>query len=133
MEVSPEDNSIFDFWRFMMIGFLTTTGEEMVFHSSQKIQIVLGAILVILVAVLIVLVLKQSGKEKGLSGTIAGGAETYFGKNQGQSTDKKLTKVTIVLTILIVVITVALTVLSYRYHLWSIGQIADSVEKPFKF
>ncbi|MBQ8439724.1 MAG: preprotein translocase subunit SecG [Clostridia bacterium] len=109
-----------------MIGFLTATEEALVFHTSQKIQLVLGAILVILAAVLIVLVLKQSGKEKGLSGTIAGGAETYFGKNQGQSTDKKLSKATIVLTVLIVIITVALTVLTYRYNL--LGGSAD-----FKF
>ena len=80
-------------------------------------QYVLGSILIVLAIALIFLVLKQSGKEKGLSGTIAGGAETYFGKNQGQSTDKKLSKATIVLSIVLVVITVALTVLAYRYGL----------------
>ena len=109
-----------------MFGFLAATGEKMVFATSQKIQIVLGVILVVLAAVLVVLVLKQSGKEKGLSGTIAGGAETYFGKNQGQSTDKKLSKATIVLSIAIVVITIVLTILTYRYNL--LGGSAD-----FKF
>jgi preprotein translocase subunit SecG len=109
-----------------MIGFLAATGEKMVFGTSQTIQIVLGAILVLLAIALVILVLKQSGKEKGLSGTIAGGAETYFGKNQGQSTDKKLSKITIVLTILIVIVTVALTILTYRYNL--LGGTAD-----FKF
>lgn len=109
-----------------MIGFLTATADKMVFATSQKIQIVLGALLIILAAVLVVLVLKQTGKEKGLSGTIAGGAETYFGKNQGQSADKKLSKVTIVFMVLIVLITVALTILTYRYAL--LGGSAD-----FKF
>lgn len=109
-----------------MIGFLAATGEKMVFETSQKIQLVLGAILIILAAVLVVLVLKQTGKEKGLSGTIAGGAETYFGKNQGQSADKKLSKVTIALMVLIVLVTVALTILTYRYNL--LGGTAD-----FKF
>lgn len=109
-----------------MIGFLAATGEKMVFGTSQTIQIVLGAILVLLAIALVILVLKQSGKEKGLSGTIAGGAETYFGKNQGQSTDKKLSKITIVLTTLIVIVTVALTILTYRYNL--LGGTAD-----FKF
>ena len=125
-ETFSEDKSIFDFWRFIMIAFLTATEEAMKFETSQVIQIVLGAILVILAVVLVVLVLKQSGKEKGLSGTIAGGAETYFGKNQGQSTDKKLSKITIVLTVLLVIITVALTILTYRYNL--LGGSAD-----FKF
>ncbi len=116
-----------------MIGFLTAAGEEMVFHTSQKIQIVLGAILVVLAAVLVVLVLKQSGKEKGLSGTIAGGTETYFGKNQGQNADKKLSKVTIVLAVLIVIVTILLTILTYRYYLYSIGTITETAENPFKF
>ena len=122
----PSDRNVYDFWRFIMIGFLTATADKMVFATSQKIQIVLGVILVVLAAVLVVLVLKQSGKEKGLSGTIAGGAETYFGKNQGQSTDKKLSKATIALSIAIVVITVVLTILTYRYNL--LGGTAD-----FKF
>ncbi len=109
-----------------MIGFLAATGEKMVFATSQKIQLVLGALLVLLAVALVILVLKQTGKEKGLSGTIAGGAETYFGKNQGQSTDKKLSKITIVLTVVIVIVTVALTILTYRYNL--LGGNAD-----FKF
>ena len=100
-----------------MIGFLTATADKMVFDTDQIALIVLGSILVLLAIALVILVLKQSGKEKGLSGTIAGGAETYFGKNQGQSTDKKLSKATIVLSIVLVVITVALTVLAYRYGL----------------
>ena len=100
-----------------MIGFLTATADKMVFDTDQIVLIILGSLLVLLAAALVVLVLKQSGKEKGLSGTIAGGAETYFGKNQGQSTDKKLSKATIVLSILIVVLTVGLTVLAYRYGL----------------
>lgn len=116
----------FIFWRFIMIGFLAATGEKMVFATSQKIQLVLGALLVLLAVALVILVLKQTGKEKGLSGTIAGGAETYFGKNQGQSTDKKLSKITIVLTVVIVIVTVALTILTYRYNL--LGGNAD-----FKF
>ena len=100
-----------------MIGFLTATADKMVFDTDQIALIVLGSILVLLAIALVVLVLKQSGKEKGLSGTIAGGAETYFGKNQGQSTDKKLSKATIVLSVLIVIITVSLTILAYRYGL----------------
>ena len=126
MDIISADRMIFDFWRFIMIGFLAATGEKMVFETSQKIQLVLGAILIILAAVMVVLVLKQTGKEKGLSGTIAGGAETYFGKNQGQSADKKLSKVTIALMVLIVLVTVALTILTYRYNL--LGGTAD-----FKF
>ena len=41
-------------------------------------------ILHLIVAIaLIAIVLMQSGKSAGLSGSIAGGAETFFGKNKG--------------------------------------------------
>jgi len=41
---------------------------------------------------LITTVLLQSGKSAGLSGSIAGGAETFFGK--GKSLDEKLSRIT---------------------------------------
>lgn len=52
-------------------------------------------VLHIIVAIaLIVIVLMQSGKSAGLSGSIAGGAETFFGKNKGKTIDAILSKVT---------------------------------------
>ncbi|MCL1816759.1 MAG: preprotein translocase subunit SecG, partial [Clostridiales bacterium] len=41
---------------------------------------------------LITTILLQSGKSAGLSGSIAGGAETFFGK--GKSMDEKLSRIT---------------------------------------
>ncbi|HHV99279.1 MAG TPA: preprotein translocase subunit SecG [Clostridiaceae bacterium] len=43
---------------------------------------------------IIVIVLLQSGKTAGLSGTVAGGAETFFGKNKGRTIDAMLSKYT---------------------------------------
>lgn len=43
---------------------------------------------------IIVIVLLQSGKSAGLSGSIAGGAETFFGKNKGRTIDAILGKYT---------------------------------------
>lgn len=74
-------------------------------------QYVLGSILILLAIALVLLVLKQSGKEKGLSGTIAGGADTFFSKNQSKTTDKLLSKLTIIGSIVFVVITVALVII----------------------
>ncbi len=52
-------------------------------------------ILHLIVAIaLIAIVLMQSGKSAGLSGSIAGGAETFFGKNKGRTIDAILSKVT---------------------------------------
>jgi preprotein translocase subunit SecG len=43
---------------------------------------------------IIVIVLLQSGKSAGLSGTIAGGAETFFGKSKGRTIDAMLGRYT---------------------------------------
>ncbi|MBR0277559.1 MAG: preprotein translocase subunit SecG [Clostridia bacterium] len=49
---------------------------------------------IIVAVALVAIVLLQSGKTAGLSGTISGGAETFFGKNKGRTIDAILAKVT---------------------------------------
>lgn len=58
------------------------------------LQLVLTVIQVILGVALIAIVLLQSGKSAGLSGVIAGGADTFLSKNKGKSWDSKLAKLT---------------------------------------
>lgn len=56
---------------------------------------IIAAILHILFCLsIIIIVLLQSGKTAGLSGAIAGGAETFFGKNKGRTIDAMLSKYT---------------------------------------
>ena len=43
---------------------------------------------------LIAVVMLQSGKSAGLSGAIAGGADTFLSKNKAKSLDAKLAKMT---------------------------------------
>ncbi len=65
---------------------------------------------IVLTIALIVLVLMQSGKSQGLSGSIAGGAETFFGKNKGKTIDGILSKITSVVAILFIICSVSLSV-----------------------
>ena len=74
-------------------------------------QYILGGALILLAIVIVILVLMQSGKEKGLSGTIAGSADTFFSKNGGTSSDRVKSNLTIVFSIIIVVLTIAMTIL----------------------
>lgn len=67
-------------------------------------MIVLGIILLLFALFLIVAVLMQNGKSHGLSGAIAGGAETFFGKQKGGTIEKKLSKITTVVAIIFVVV-----------------------------
>ncbi|MBQ8393758.1 MAG: preprotein translocase subunit SecG [Clostridia bacterium] len=61
---------------------------------------------------LVVAVLLQSSKDKGISGTISGGSsETYFGKNKGKSREKKLNTLTIVVAIIFTLIVLTVFVI----------------------
>lgn len=64
---------------------------------------------VVICLALVVVVLMQHGKQQGLSGAIAGGAETFFGKNKGRTVDAMLKKFTAVVAILFIISSVALT------------------------
>lgn len=58
---------------------------------------------------LIVTVLMQSSKSAGLSGSIAGGAETFFGKKKGM--DELFSKLSIVAAVLFMALTLLLAAL----------------------
>jgi len=66
---------------------------------------------IIICLVLIVVVLMQSGKSAGLSGAIAGGAETFFGKNKGRTMDALFRKLTILFSVLFLCTSIALSVI----------------------
>ena len=59
---------------------------------------------------IIVIVLLQSGKSAGLSGTIAGGAETFFGKSKGRTIDAMLSKYTSFAAVMFLVTSIILFV-----------------------
>ena len=74
--------------------------------------IVLTIIQVLAALFLIAVVLLQSGKKAGLSGAIAGGAETFFGKNKGRTIDAALKKVTAVVAFLFIISSIVLATYS---------------------
>ncbi len=71
-------------------------------------ELALGIILLVLAVALVVLVLFQGGKDKNLSGAIAGGAETFYGKTKGSDKSKLLSTVTTVVAVLFTVLVVVL-------------------------
>ena len=88
-------------------------------------QTALVIIHVIIAVVLTVIVLMQHGKQQGLSGAIAGGAETFFGKNKGRTVDAMLKKFTAVVAILFIVSSVVLTYVSIQEYA-SQNAVSDS-------
>ncbi len=76
------------------------------------LKIVVTVIHILIAFGLMVTVLFQSGKSQGLSGSIAGGAETFFGKNKGKTMDGVLAKLTVILAILFVITSVSLSLIA---------------------
>ena len=74
-------------------------------------EIALGILLIVLAAVLVVCVLLQSGKDKKLSSTITGSADTFFSKGKSKSKDKMLSTVTTILAIVVGVVAFAAVLL----------------------
>nr|DAX12936.1 MAG TPA: Protein translocase subunit SecY, Protein, membrane protein, PROTEIN TRANSPORT-IMMUNE [Bacteriophage sp.] len=74
-------------------------------------EIILGIILLLLSVAIIVLVLLQEGKSAGLSGAIAGGAETFFGKNKSRTMESKLVLITKIVAISFFVLALVATLL----------------------
>lgn len=61
---------------------------------------ILVAIFVIVALFLAIIILMQEGKSAGLSGSISGAAESYWGKNKGRSMEGKLERATKILAFL---------------------------------
>ncbi len=74
-------------------------------------KIALLIILAIASIVLIVSILFQSGSSKGLSGSIAGGAEQLFGSKKAKGYDALFSKITIVGAIVFIIVALILVTL----------------------
>ena len=75
-------------------------------------EIVLTILEAIASIALIVVVLLQSGKKAGLSGAIAGGSDTYMGKNKTSSMDQKLASWTKWIALAWIVLTVGIIIIN---------------------
>lgn len=63
------------------------------------LKIIVNSVHIIFTLSIVVIVLLQSGKQAGLSGSIAGGADTFFGKNKARTIDAMLSRYTSVAAI----------------------------------
>ena len=73
----------------------------------EILRIILTVIFVIDCIALTVVVLAQEGKQQGL-GTIAGAADSYWGKNKGRSMEGGLVRATTVMAVLFFVLAAVL-------------------------
>ena len=62
--------------------------------NMEWYHFVLGAVLILSSIVIVVTVMLQQSKQQGLSGAIAGGADTFFDKNKGRTIESKIAMIT---------------------------------------
>ena len=77
----------------------------------EILEYVLLAVLLVSAAFIIVAVLLQKSNEDGLSGTIAGGAETFYGKDKSSHADRALYKWTLIAAIIFALAVLAVFVI----------------------
>ena len=77
----------------------------------MALELTLGIILMVLAAVVAILILMQTGKEKSLSGTIAGAGESFFSKNKGKTKERTLSIITSILSIIFVILAVVFVII----------------------
>lgn len=75
----------------------------------EILRTILTAIFVIDCIALTVVVLAQEGKQQGL-GSIAGAADSYWGKNKGRSMEGGLVKATTLMAVLFFVLAIILNI-----------------------
>ena len=78
----------------------------------EALRVILTIVFIIVCIALVAIVLLQEGKSAGL-GAIAGGAESYWGKNKGRSMEGTLVKLTKYLVIAFIVIAAILNIGSF--------------------
>ena len=78
------------------------------------LEYILLRILLLCAVVIVVAVTFQKSTE-GLSGTIAGGSETYYGKDKSVQTGKKLFKITLVAAIIFALAVLAVYIIQPDY------------------
>ncbi len=75
------------------------------------LKIVIMVIYAVVCIALTVIVLMQEGKQAGLTGSISGAADTYWGKNKGRSMEGALEKITKLLAIGFIVLSLVLNII----------------------
>ncbi|NLI61026.1 MAG: preprotein translocase subunit SecG [Clostridiales bacterium] len=78
----------------------------------DALKIAATILLVLFELFLIIVVLLQSGKSAGLSASLGGGSETFFGKNKARSLEGRLQRLTTISAAGFIILSILLAILS---------------------
>lgn len=77
----------------------------------QWYEVVVGIVLIITSLILVATVLLQESKSAGLSGAIAGGADTFLGKGKSKTAEQKLAKITKIVAVVFFLLSLIATLI----------------------
>ena len=83
----------------------------------NTLSIIIDVVLILISLGLILVVLMQQGQREGL-GAIAGGAETFFGKNKGKSIESRMKKWTVICLVVLVIFSICFYILQLE-SIWA--------------
>ena len=78
--------------------------------ASTVMTYILGGIAILLSLVISIAVALQPTKDEGLSSSIVGSGDSFFGKSGGLTKEKWLSKLTLICSIILVVVVSVLTI-----------------------
>lgn len=80
----------------------------------SAIEIILGALVIIVSLVIIVAILLQPGRRAGINGVISGGADTFLSKNKARTFDAFLARWTKYVAIIFFILAIVANVIALR-------------------
>ncbi len=99
--------------------------------NMEILEIVLLVLLLVSAAFIVVAVILQKSNEDGLSGTIAGGSETFYGKDKSAGADRALYRWTLVAAIIFAVAVLVVFIIQPDYaKSYSVDAWKDLIDYP---
>ena len=80
----------------------------------SAVEIIIGALVIIVSLIIIAVVLLQQGRRAGINGAISGGADTFLSKNKARTVDAALARWTKYVAILFFVLAIVANIIALR-------------------
>jgi preprotein translocase subunit SecG len=77
-------------------------------ENVAALRVIVTILYVLLCVALVIVVMLQESRTQGLSGTVNGMAETYWGRNKGRSMEGRLEMITRILTCAFICLSIVL-------------------------
>ena len=100
--------------KFFMTRTLCAARQKGMDYSMSTLELILTILVIICSVFLIAVVLLQSGKRSGLSGSISGIADTFLSKGKAKTWDAILEKITIAVAVVFVLVVIAMNFIGYQ-------------------